>query len=194
MIRGSGQGGVGDEMILTRTRTRTSDSRKTFSSERGTINGVAAVKDGTATETMPYKRRHKQHSRRPLEKQASPYQYIENQRQHMRANMANIEAVVFALLYPGKRAKFETTVPTVLDVEIRGRIPALHSTHDDNGDPRRLGTVTTNVTVKVRQALGARVREVGRRGVGSAGSTSSFSIIIKVDVENFTTSLPTVAS
>ena len=43
----------------------------------------------------------------------------------MRADMSNTEAIVFASLYPEERVNSMATVPTVLEGEIGGIIPAL---------------------------------------------------------------------
>ena len=44
---------------------------------------------------------------------------------------------------------------------------------DDDGYPRRPGTVVANATVDARRAPGARVREGGRRDFGAAGGACS---------------------
>ena len=63
---------------------------------------------------------------------------------------------------------------------------------NDDGDPRRSGTVAANATVDVRRVLGARVGEGGRRGVRSAGGAGS--LVFFVNVDDFPIPFPTVAS
>ena len=50
-------------MIMTTTIKRLSESRKTSSSERGTINGVTEGKYGITTETTPSNSRYRPPSR-----------------------------------------------------------------------------------------------------------------------------------
>ena len=122
----SNYGSFGTEVEISppqRKFRRPSDSRKTASSKRGTIDGVMAGKDGTATATTPSDSRDRPPSRRSPAKRASPSRYVEKPRQHVRTDTADIEAVVFASLYPEGRAKSATTVP-FSEGEIGGRIPA----------------------------------------------------------------------
>ena len=107
---------------------RPSDSSKTSFSDRGTINGVTMVKDGTATVTTSSDRRDISPSQRLPAKLASPSWYIESPRQHIRNDTADIEASVFASLYPKERAKSSVTGQTVSEGEIGGRIPTLPAT------------------------------------------------------------------
>ena len=115
----------------TTMRKGTSDSRKTSSSERVTINSVTAGKDETVMATTPSDSRDRPTSRRLPDKKDSPYWYIENPRQHMHTDTADIEAVVFALLYPEEQSKSAATVPTVLEGDIWWRIPALTDTPEN---------------------------------------------------------------
>ena len=56
----------------------------------------------------------------------------------MRTATANIEAVVFTLIYPEDRMNSTVTVPTVSEEEIRGRITVLPAT-PENIQSRRSG-------------------------------------------------------
>ena len=58
---------------MTTKRNILSESSKNSSSERGTINGVKAVKDGSVTATTPSNSRYRPTYCRFLDKQASPY-------------------------------------------------------------------------------------------------------------------------
>ena len=49
----------------------------------------------------------------------------------MHTDTNNIESVVFASLYPEERVKSAATVPTILEGDIRGGIPALTDTPDN---------------------------------------------------------------
>ena len=101
---------------------------KTSSSERGTINGVMVGKDGTGMVTTPSDSKDIPPFCRLPANRASPYWYIENPRQHMCTDMADIEDFLFTSSYPEERAKYAATVPTVSDGEVGGIIPALPAT------------------------------------------------------------------
>ena len=123
MIRGSGQRGGGGKMMTTTMRIRPSESRKTSSSERGTINGVTAGKDGTVTATTSSNSSDRPPSGRFPAKQVSPSWYIYNTSQDMCTNTANIEAVVFTSLYPEEQAKSAATVLTISEEYVGGEFP-----------------------------------------------------------------------
>ena len=61
----------------------------------------------------------------------------------------------------------------------------------DNIDLRRLGTLAENFTVGARWVPGSIFKEGGKRGVRAAGSLF---VVVNVNVNEFSTPLPTVAS
>ena len=79
---------------------RPSDSMKTSSSERGTINGVTAGKDGTALENTPSNSRYRPPFHLSPAKQASTSWYIEKPRKHVRTGTDDIKDVFFTSSYP----------------------------------------------------------------------------------------------
>ena len=114
-------------MTMTR-RIRPSDSRKTSSSESSTINVVTVEKGVTVTATTPSNSSDRPHSRRLPAKQATPSRYIENPRQNMHTDTADIEAVVFAFICSEDQENYAATALTVLEEEIGERITALPAT------------------------------------------------------------------
>ena len=64
-------------------------------------------------------------------KRDSPSWYIEKPSQHMSTDTAYIQDVVFTSSYHEDRVKFAATVPTVLEGDIGGRIPALPDTPEN---------------------------------------------------------------
>ena len=65
---------------------------------------------------------------------------------------------------------------------------------DDNGDPRQTGNIVANTTVGKIRAMGARVGEGERRGVGAAGGEGSSVVFFYVNVDHFHLPPLTVAS
>ena len=65
---------------------------------------------------------------------------------------------------------------------------------DEDGDPRRLGNITSNATINMRWAMVERVLEGGIGGGGSAGGAGSLVVFVNVDVDNFPIPPLTVAS
>ena len=63
-----------------------------------------------------------------------------------------------------------------------------------NEYPRRLVTFAANATVVVTRLPGARVGEVGRRGVRSAGGAGSSVVVVNVNVNDFPLPPLTIAS
>ena len=55
---------------------------------------------------------------------------------------------------------------------------------DDNGDPRRPGTLAVDTNSDARRVPGSRVVEGGKRGVGAAGGAGSL-VVFNVNVDEF---------
>ena len=92
---------------------------------------MAAGKDGTVMATAPSDSRDRTPSHSFPAKQASPSQYIDNPRQHIRTDMDDIKYVVFASLYSKEWEMSAAKMTTVSEGDIGGRIPKLSATPEN---------------------------------------------------------------